>query len=83
MRAKTIYVVKHQKKRGRNCVHKIYSSPPVSVAAVHCTFSKVAILLILHVVQVAKFRHTFTNRKNPDGTALNEPSHQDFHCLLS
>ena len=27
--------------------------------------------------------HTFANSGNPDETALNEPSHQDFHCLLS
>ena len=29
-----------------------------------------------------KFGHTFANIGNPDKTALNEPSHQDFHCLL-
>ena len=26
--------------------------------------------------------HTFANTDNPDETALYEPSHQDFHCLL-
>ena len=30
-----------------------------------------------------KFGHTFANSEKPDETALNEPSHQDFHCLLS
>ena len=29
-----------------------------------------------------KFGHTFANSGNPDETALYEPSHQDFHCLL-
>ena len=28
-------------------------------------------------------RTTFANSENPDETALSEPSHQDFHCLLS
>ena len=27
--------------------------------------------------------HLQTFIENPDETALNEPSHQDFHCLLS
>ena len=31
----------------------------------------------------SKFVHTFANSGNPDKTAPNEPSHQDFHCLLS
>ena len=30
-----------------------------------------------------KFRHTYANSENPDETAPYEPSHQDFHCLLS
>ena len=30
-----------------------------------------------------KFEHTFANTGNPDETAPYEPSHQDFHCLLS
>ena len=30
-----------------------------------------------------KFGHTFANSGNPDETAPYEPSHQDFHCLLS
>ena len=30
-----------------------------------------------------KFGHTFANSENPDETAPYEPSHQDFHCLLS
>ena len=30
-----------------------------------------------------KFGHTFANSVNPDETAPYEPSHQDFHCLLS
>ena len=30
-----------------------------------------------------KFGHTFANRVNPDETVPYEPSHQDFHCLLS
>ena len=30
-----------------------------------------------------KFGHTLANSGNPDETALNEQSHQDFHCLLS
>ena len=30
-----------------------------------------------------KFEYTFANNVNPDETALYEPSHQDFHCLLS
>ena len=30
-----------------------------------------------------KFEHTFANSGNPDEAALNEPSYQDFHCLLS
>ena len=30
-----------------------------------------------------KFEHTFANSGNPDETAPYEPSHQDFHCLLS
>ena len=31
----------------------------------------------------SKFGHTFANSKNPDETAPYEPSHQEFHCLLS
>ena len=30
-----------------------------------------------------KFGHTFANSGNQDETAPYEPSHQDFHCLLS
>ena len=30
-----------------------------------------------------KFRQTIANSENPDETALNEPSHQDFYCSLS
>ena len=30
-----------------------------------------------------KFRHTFANIGNSDEMAPHEPSHQDFHCLLS
>ena len=30
-----------------------------------------------------KFGHTFANSINLDETAPFEPSHQDFHCLLS
>ena len=30
-----------------------------------------------------KFGHTFANSDDPDETAPYEPSHQDFHCLLS
>ena len=30
-----------------------------------------------------KFGHTFVNSGNPDEKAPYEPSHQDFHCLLS
>ena len=30
-----------------------------------------------------KFGHTFANSGNPDETAPYEPSHQDFHCVLS
>ena len=30
-----------------------------------------------------KVGHTFSNSVNPDETAPYEPSHQDFHCLLS
>ena len=30
-----------------------------------------------------KFGHTFANSGNPDETAPYEPSHHDFHCLLS
>ena len=30
-----------------------------------------------------KFGHTFANSGNPDETAHDEPSHQDFHCLHS
>ena len=30
-----------------------------------------------------KFGHTFANSVNPDETAPYEPSHRDFHCLLS
>ena len=29
------------------------------------------------------FGHTFANNGNQDETAPYEPSHQDFHCLLS
>ena len=29
------------------------------------------------------FGHTFANSGNPDEMAPYEPSHQDFHCLLS
>ena len=29
-----------------------------------------------------KFGHTFASTENPDETVPNEPSHQDFHCLL-
>ena len=29
------------------------------------------------------FGHTYANSGNPDETAPYEPSHQDFHCLLS
>ena len=32
---------------------------------------------------MGKFGHTFANNDNPDETALDEPSHRDFHCLLS
>ena len=31
----------------------------------------------------SKFGHTFANNGNPDETAPYEPSHQDFHLLLS
>ena len=31
---------------------------------------------------LGKFVPTFANSEHPDETALNEPSHQDFHCLL-
>ena len=31
----------------------------------------------------SKFGHTFATSGNPDETAPYEPSHQDFHCLLS
>ena len=34
-------------------------------------------------VKSGKFGHTFANSVNPDETAPYEPSHQDFHCLLS
>ena len=40
-------------------------------------------------VKSVKFGHrvnsvnTFANSGNPDQTAPYEPSHQDFHCLLS
>ena len=30
-----------------------------------------------------KFGHIFANSGNPDETAPYEPSHQDYHCLLS
>ena len=30
-----------------------------------------------------KFGHTFADSGNPDETAPYEPSHQDFHCLLT
>ena len=30
-----------------------------------------------------KFGHKLTNSGNPDETAPYEPTHQDFHCLLS
>ena len=30
-----------------------------------------------------RFGRTFANSVNPDETAPYEPSHQDFHCLLS
>ena len=30
-----------------------------------------------------KFDHTFANSGNPDETAFYEPSHQDYHYLLS
>ena len=30
-----------------------------------------------------KFGHTIANSVSPDETASYEPSHQDFHCLLS
>ena len=30
-----------------------------------------------------KFGHTLVNSVNPDETAPYEPSHQDYHCLLS
>ena len=29
-----------------------------------------------------KFGHTFANSGHSDETAPNEPSHQDFYCLL-
>ena len=32
---------------------------------------------------IGKFGHVFANSGNPDETAPYEPSHQDFHCLLS
>ena len=34
-------------------------------------------------VKSGKFGHTFASSVNPDETAPYEPSHQDFHCLLS
>ena len=34
-------------------------------------------------VKSGNFGNAFTNSGNPDETALNEPSHQEFHCLLS
>ena len=30
-----------------------------------------------------KFGHTFANSVKPDEAAPYEPSHHDFHCLLS
>ena len=30
-----------------------------------------------------KFGHTLVNSENPNETAPYEPSHLDFHCLLS
>ena len=46
--------------------------------AVHEDKGKVRLLLTS-----GKFGHTFASSRNPDETALNEPSHQDFHCSLS
>ena len=34
-------------------------------------------------VKSSKFGHTFANSGNTNETAPYEPSHQDFHCLLS
>ena len=39
-------------------------------------------------IKSGKFGHqinsnTFANSENPDEKAPNEPSHQEFHCLLS
>ena len=49
------------------------------------TYSLPPILQIekLYRVKSGKFGHTFANSVNPDETAPYEPSHQDFHCLLS
>ena len=38
---------------------------------------------VMKLLTQGKFGHTFVNSGNPDETAPYEPSHQDFHCLLS
>ena len=37
----------------------------------------------IYRVKSCKFGHTFASSGNQDKTAFYEPSHQDFHCLLS
>ena len=44
--------------------------------AAQVRFPPRAVGIFLHPV-------TFANSVNPDETAPYEPSHQDFHCLLS
>ena len=70
----------------RQCTHQLRY-----FFAVHLLLLTLPLHLKVHQYRVksgnfgqrGKFGHTFANSENPDETALKEPSHQDFHCLLS
>ena len=55
----------------------------------HCSLTKAVQIILANYGKVRYFRtsgkfiHTFANSGNPDETALYEPSHLDFYCLLS
>ena len=56
---------------------RLYISPKICISLLSCCD------WYQYRVNSDKFGHTFANSGNPDETAPYEPSHQDFHCLLS
>ena len=52
----------------------------------HCEWDEILDTNRVKVMKLrtpGKFGHTCANSRNADGTALYEPSHQGFYCLLS